>query len=613
MADTKLCPYCGEEIKTVAIKCKHCGERLDTTAQPAPGAASPTAVPGSAPSAPTSIPEGEPRSMSLGSVPRGTKIGHFIIDDVLGAGGMGSVYKAHHERLGQPVAIKVLAPNLALDADLIGRFEQEARLQANLRHPNIVAVSDFIVDAGVCAFVMELAEGRTLDAVIRQYNGVVPEERCLRLLTPVLDALGFAHERGIVHRDIKPTNIMVAFEGGHEVIKVMDFGIAKALGGAQRTATGSQMGTLHYMSPEQCKGAESVDHRTDIYSLGITLYEMATGRVPFDRDSEYGMMTAHIQEAPPPPSSIHRGISRSFEEVILKALAKAPDERFQSAHELRAALEKSKQTQDVPVTLPTPAQPIPVPTEPPQSQEQVSPVAVQQIAAAPTTPPTSSKAPLMIGVVVAVILAGILIAAVIGFSGGSGSSSRARDESPSVRPVPLPSPAAAEAPAQPSSYRPSPSYSPPRPPSPAPPRATPAKSSSYSPPNPDSRTATVDASECRRAIKRGRGHYLTGNTDSAISEFMRATTLDNGNPRPHLWLSNAYLRAERWSEAERAASNALSRAGSADQRGAAYHNICRVLEGRGRIHDAIRYCELSLRDRPGNQTASERLANLRSR
>jgi serine/threonine protein kinase len=157
----------------------------------------------------------------------------------------------------------------------------------------------------------------------------------------VLDALGFAHARGIVHRDIKPSNIMVAVAGGHEVIKVMDFGIAKALGGVQRTATGAHMGTLHYMSPEQCKGADAVDHRTDIYSLGVTLYEMATGRIPFDTGSEYEMMTAHIQHAPPPPRQVHSGISPNLEAVILRAMAKDPAARFQNAAEFREALEQA--------------------------------------------------------------------------------------------------------------------------------------------------------------------------------------------------------------------------------------------------------------------------------
>ena len=131
----------------------------------------------------------------------GTRLGHYLLGDVIGSGGMGSVYVAHHERLGQPVAIKVLASNLSRDPQLIARFEQEARLQANLRHPNIVAVTDFMVEAGLCAFVMELAEGRTLDVLIRQHGGPLPPERCVQLIVPVLDALGFAHARGIVHRD----------------------------------------------------------------------------------------------------------------------------------------------------------------------------------------------------------------------------------------------------------------------------------------------------------------------------------------------------------------------------------------------------------------------------
>ncbi len=385
MSDTKSCPYCGELIKSVAIKCKHCGERLDnpSSAMVVPTPSAPTMAPG-APSAPAVLPgassaptafsdAGAGGAFGLGEVVPGTKLGSYVISRLIGAGGMGSVYQAHHERLGNPVAIKVLAPNLARDPELIGRFEQEARLQANLRHPNIIAVTDFLVDAGLCAFVMEYAEGVTLREVIDRQGGPMSIERIKALLVPVVEALGHAHEHGIVHRDVKPSNIMVATVSGREVVKVTDFGIAKALGGHQRTAAGSQLGTLYYMSPEQCRESRDVDHRTDIYSLGVTLYEMATGAVPFNYESQYEMMTAHISEAPPEPRRRHPAVSPGLRQLILRAMAKDPSARFQSAAELLDALKRSDERTPAAPLLPTEVAAFADPTPAPPVQQAAPP------------------------------------------------------------------------------------------------------------------------------------------------------------------------------------------------------------------------------------------------
>ncbi|HEY3353932.1 MAG TPA: protein kinase, partial [Polyangia bacterium] len=348
MSDTRICPYCSEEIKATAIKCKHCGERLDAAPDTVASTGGPAAGPaGSGPTrrgafvhdAGPSAPAAAPSARAFGAPP--PKLGSFILGAVLGKGAMGIVYGATHERLGNPVAIKVLPANLAGDPELMARFEQEARVQANLRHPNIVGVHDFVSDGQTFAFVMELVEGRTLADVIAQQGGPLPLARVLELTIPILNALGYAHGQGVVHRDIKPSNIMVARVGAEEVVKVADFGIAKAMGSARRTATGAMMGTLLYMSPEQLRGEKDLDARADLYSLGIMLYEMVVGRLPFECDTEYGLITAHLTQAPARPRAVRPELPEALEAVLLKALAKDRAARFASTAELRGALEQA--------------------------------------------------------------------------------------------------------------------------------------------------------------------------------------------------------------------------------------------------------------------------------
>jgi len=186
---------------------------------------------------------------------------------------------------------------------------------------------------------MEYVAGVTLEKIIHQQTGPMQLQRITALMLPVLDAVGLAHEKGIIHRDIKPSNIMITQVGGREMPKVMDFGIAKVFAdGSMQTATSSKLGTLFYMSPEQCRSSKDVDARADIYSLGITLFEMATGKVPFNLENELELMLAHRDTPPPDPQSIYPGVSDALKAVILKSLAKSPGDHFHTASAFVSAL-----------------------------------------------------------------------------------------------------------------------------------------------------------------------------------------------------------------------------------------------------------------------------------
>src|SRR5579862_1560026 len=264
----------------------------------------------------------------------GTQIGNYRIEEKLGEGGMGVVYKGVDVNLDRVVAIKALNTELRGNAELEQRFRAEAKAQANLNHTNLAILYALLIEDGRPWMVMEFIEGETLEQMI-QRRGPIPSEEAIPLFRQALLGLGYAHRMGIVHRDIKPSNIMVNRQG---IVKVMDFGIAKVLGGRGMTRTGTQMGTAFYMSPEQVLN-RGVDIRSDIYSLGVTLYEMLTANVPFSGESDYQIMTDHVNTPPPLLTKFYPYVPKGVENAVLKAIAKKQDERFQTVEEFGLALE----------------------------------------------------------------------------------------------------------------------------------------------------------------------------------------------------------------------------------------------------------------------------------
>jgi len=261
--------------------------------------------------------------------------GRYRVIERIGGGGMGVVYHAQCELLNRPVAVKVLREQYAQDDQFLQSFQREARAAAALTHPNIVRVYDVGVEDGVNYFVMEMVEGHvTLKDLIRE-RGVLSARASLGVARQVAVALAEAHSRGIVHRDIKPQNILLSPEG---LVKVTDFGIARAQSLSQGTLSNSDsvVGSVHYISPEQARGG-AADTRSDLYSLGVVLYEMLTGRVPFEGGSPVSVALKHIEQAPTPPS-VHRALTPEVEQVVLKALAKDPHDRFRDARQMARAI-----------------------------------------------------------------------------------------------------------------------------------------------------------------------------------------------------------------------------------------------------------------------------------
>ncbi len=371
------CPECRKAIEDAARFCPYCG------------AASAAAAPQNA-------------DPWIGQVVNGK----FRVEALVGQGGMGRVYRARHLTLDRPVVLKMLHKDFSTDPQVVQRFQREARAASRLNHPNSIAVLDFgESEDGTLFMAMEFLAGRDLAKIV---GGEFPlgEARIVRIGAQILSALAEAHAQGIIHRDLKPENVMIEPRRGEpDFVKVLDFGIAKITApGANEpklTQAGLVCGTPEYMSPEQARGAE-IDARTDLYSMGVILYQLATGELPFQSDTPVGFLTKHLAEQPVPARQRWGDVSEALEAVISKAMEKDPARRFQSADEMREALLAVD-----PASAGAPAPPASRSSAPAAATPRATARAATPAPPAPSTPPRKSRAPFWIFAgAVAIALAG---------------------------------------------------------------------------------------------------------------------------------------------------------------------------------------------------------------
>ncbi len=327
----------------------------------------------------------------------GTTLGKYQVMERLGRGGMADVYRAYQPGMDRYVAIKVMHAHLADDPNFLARFQREARSVGNLRHPNIVQVIDFDAQDGEYYMVMEYIKGNTLKAMLKE-RGALPVEEALNIAIKLADALAYAHRQGMIHRDIKPANILMTAPDNPVLT---DFGIAHLMDASGLTASGMAIGTPAYMSPEAGRG-EKVDERADIYSLGIVLYEMITGTVPYDADTPYAVILKHINDPLPLLRQLVESLPESVERVVLKSLAKPREERFQTAADFRDALQAARDT--LQAGMPTRSAKGAAATALPRSTQEGT------VLGQPAHP-TRSNVPLIVGalVVLAVVIGGGLV------------------------------------------------------------------------------------------------------------------------------------------------------------------------------------------------------------
>lgn len=271
----------------------------------------------------------------------GQQIRDYVLGQRIGVGGMGEVWSATHQVLHRRVAIKAMSAQLAADPHFEERFVQEARAQAILQHPRILGVTDFFREGGVYYLVMPLVTGRSLEERLAEVGGPLPLDESARIASDILDALDYAHQKGIIHRDVKPSNILLDHDGR---AYLTDFGIALLVGQDRRTRTGTSLGTPHYMAPEQIRAPRTIDHRADVYSAACVLYEMLAGRPPFlpdesAGDTDFAVKEAHLRHDPQPVRAWNPAVSPATDAVVLRGLAKDPNQRFGGCGEFRRALE----------------------------------------------------------------------------------------------------------------------------------------------------------------------------------------------------------------------------------------------------------------------------------
>jgi tRNA A-37 threonylcarbamoyl transferase component Bud32 len=395
------CGRCGFENPEGELVCQRCGTELDDA-----GA-----------------------KQLIGEVVLGT----YEIVDVLGRGGMSVVYRARHRLTDQRVALKILPPELAIHASLKTRFVDEAKALARLEHANIVRLYNFGEEGGRFVLAMEFVEGETFEKMIFQ-KGRVPWPVSVKVGIEVLKALEYAHDKGVVHRDIKPSNVLVRADGS---ATVMDFGIAKMTESSRLTATGQTMGTVRYMSPEQVRG-QVVDLRSDIYSLGVALYEGLTGDTPFQGETHFDIMSKHLHDPPPSLRALVPDLPEAVERVIFKSLGKGREDRWQTAGDFRLALEQCLAgvsaeaiAPDLGVTAATPRAQTPAPVATAEAVVARPPSVGLASSLEPAIPGTiaegrgadrhgrrsGGRTAMLVGAAAAVLVAGVAVVVIVGRGG----------------------------------------------------------------------------------------------------------------------------------------------------------------------------------------------------